>query len=306
MLNIVNDLDDENSYHISNSCCYTDTEVYTMIQNTQTFTVLSLNTQSLPAKFTDITLFIDELRTHNCYVDVINFQETWITDNTYFADFNISGYTMYVQPATCSTHSGLITYIKTYLQSTKLIDFTHQNPQTWEGMFIEIENLNKTVIIGNIYRPPRESNHEISQFIDELNITIQNRKLRNKNFILSGDFNINLLKLNEKQVYANYFDMLTTNSLLPNITHPTRITRTSATLIDNIFSNTLGDNVKSGIITNRLISDHQIIFSCFENIINFHKPKVTKYYYYYSFYYYRLLLLLFYYYYYSFYYYILL
>ena len=60
--------------------------------------------------------------------------------------------------------------------------------------------------------------------------------------ILSGDFNINLLKLNEKQVYANYFDMLTTNSLLPNITHPTRITRTSATLIDNIFSNTLGDN----------------------------------------------------------------
>ena len=77
-------------------------------------------------------------------------------------------------------------------------------------------------------------------------------------------------------MYASYFDMLTTNSLLSNITHPTRITRTSATLIDNIFSNTLGDNVKSGIITNRLISDHQIIFSCFENIKNFHKPKVTK------------------------------
>ena len=32
-----------------------------------------------------------------------------------------------------------------------------------------------------MYRPPRESNHEISQFIDELNITIQNIKLRNKN-----------------------------------------------------------------------------------------------------------------------------
>ena len=152
MLNIVNDLDDESSYHISNSCYYTDTEVYTMIQNTLTFTVLSLNTQSLPAKYTDITLFIDKLRTHNCYVDVINFQDTWITNNTYFADFNISGYTMYVQPATCSAHSGLITYIKTSLQSTKLIDFTHQNLQTWEGMFIEIENLNKTVIIGNIYR----------------------------------------------------------------------------------------------------------------------------------------------------------
>ena len=86
-----------------------------MLQNTKTFTVLSLNTQLLPAKFTDITLFIDELRTHNCYVDVINFQETWITNNTNYADFNIYGYTMYVQPSTCSTHSGLITYIKTSL-----------------------------------------------------------------------------------------------------------------------------------------------------------------------------------------------
>ena len=153
LMNIVNNIDDEISYHISNSYYYTDTEVYTMLQNTHTFTILSLNTQSLSATFTDITLFIDELWTHNCYVDVINFQETWITDNTYYADFNISGYTMYVQRATCSTHSGLITYITTYLQSTKLTDFTYQNSQTWEGMFIEIENLNKAVIIVNIGLP---------------------------------------------------------------------------------------------------------------------------------------------------------
>ena len=66
-------------------------------------------------------------------------------------------------------------------------------------MFIEIENLNKTVIIDYIYtRPPHKSNHDISQFIDELNITIKNRILRNNTNILSGDFNINLLKLNEK------------------------------------------------------------------------------------------------------------
>ena len=83
---------------------------------------------------------------------------------------------MYVQPATCSTHSGLITYIKTSLQSTKLIDFTHYTSQTCEEMLIEIENFNKTVIIGNIYRPPRELNHDISQFFEELNITIQSRK----------------------------------------------------------------------------------------------------------------------------------
>ena len=147
-----------------------------MLQSTPTFTVRSLNHCPLNL----LTLhYLFMKRTHNCYVDVINFQETWIRDNTYYADFNISGYTMYIQQATCSTHSGLITYIKTSLQSTKLIDFTHQNSQTWEGM-IEIENWNKTVIIGNIYRPLCKSNHDSSQFVDELTITIQNRKLRKK------------------------------------------------------------------------------------------------------------------------------
>ena len=56
-------------------------------------------------------------------------------------------------------------------------------------------------------------------------------------------------------------------------TYPTRITRTTAILIDNIFSNTVGDNVKSGIISNKSISDHQVIFSCFDNVLNFQKPK---------------------------------
>ena len=76
---------------------------------------------------------------------------------------------------------------------------------------------------------------------------------------LSGDFKINWLNINEKQVYANYFAMLTTNIFY----YPTRATKTSATLKYELFSNTLCDNVKSGIISGKLISDHQIIFSCF-------------------------------------------
>ena len=51
------------------------------------------------------------------------------------------------------------------------------------------------------------------------------------------------------------------NSLLPSITKPTRITRTTATLIDNIFSTssagTLGD--RSGILVTD-ISDHYPVF----------------------------------------------
>ena len=37
-------------------------------------------------------------------------------------------------------------------------------------------------------------NHDIKEFVDELNKTIQNRKFRQIKLIVSGDYNINLLK----------------------------------------------------------------------------------------------------------------
>ena len=69
--------------------------------------------------------------------------------------------------------------------------------------------------------------------------------------------------------------MMTSNSLLPNITYPTRITRTTATITDNIFTNSLEDNAVSGIISNKSISDHHIIFTCFANFINMKKQANT-------------------------------
>ena len=39
----------------------------------------------------------------------------------------------------------------------------------------------------------------------------------------------------------------------------------STVIIDNMFSNSLGDIVFSGIIANKSISDHQIIFSSFDS-----------------------------------------
>ena len=90
-------------------------------------------------------------------------------------------------------------------------------------MFIEIGNLHKSKIIGNIYRPPRESNELITQFNDEFSKAMHHKIIKGKKLIMSGDFNINLLKINEKIAYANFFDMMTSISLLPNITYPTRI-----------------------------------------------------------------------------------
>ena len=92
--------------------------------------------------------------------------------------------------------------------------------------------------------------------------------MKSKKIILSGDFNINILKITEKPAYAHFFTCSQRIHYYQTLHYPTRITRTSATLIDNIFSNSFGETVNSGIICNKSISDHQLIFSCFDSIFN--------------------------------------
>ena len=53
---------------------------------------------------------------------------------------------------------------------------------------------------------------------------------------------------------------MTSNSLYPLISKPTRITSSTATLIDNIFTNNLELNMNSGILYTDLISDHLPVF----------------------------------------------
>ena len=89
------------------------------------------------------------LLTHNCHIDVINLQETWQSNDTYYNDITLPGYDMYFQPAICSTHGGLITYIKSSLNFTLHLT-VYEHSTAWEAMFIEIGNLHKSIIIGNI------------------------------------------------------------------------------------------------------------------------------------------------------------
>ena len=54
--------------------------------------------------------------------------------------------------------------------------------------------------------------------------------------IISGDFNINLLKLNEKDIFFEFFDVLSTLIIYTKITYPTKFSDHNAILIDNIYS----------------------------------------------------------------------
>ena len=70
-----------------------------------------------------------------------------------------------------------------------------------------------------------------------------------------GDYNLNLESYNVNDSVNVFVNIMLSSGLLPTITKPTRITDVSATLIDNIFTNAVNSNCKSGIIYAD-ISDH--------------------------------------------------
>ena len=77
-----------------------------------------------------------------------------------------------------------------------------------------------------------------------------------------GDFNLYLLQYNHHTPTQEFIDTLFSHAFIPLISNPTRLTSYSATLIDNIFTNNLSQNVLNGIVLNDL-SDHLLVFAYF-------------------------------------------
>ena len=108
--------------------------------------------------------------------------------------------------------------------------------------------------------------------IDEFNFLceylMEKFSKENKEIYLIGDFDLDLLKIDDKNEIEHFYNIISSNLLVPHITIPTRITPTSKTLIDNIFSNNLDFvRAKSGNIT-ITISDHMPQFIIISKTIN--------------------------------------
>ena len=95
-----------------------------------------------------------------------------------------------------------------------------------------------------------------------LNKLLKNISKEQKPIFLLGDFNVNLLNYNEHNQTNEFLDALASNSFIPLILQPTRITSHSNTLTDNTFSNVIDPDIISDNLT-ATISDHLPQFAIF-------------------------------------------
>ena len=97
----------------------------------------------------------------------------------------------------------------------------------------------KDIIVGVIYCP---HNKDIDIFNNHMKLLLDKLKKENKSCYILGDMNINILNQETHTKTGQFVDIMFSNSFLPVITRPTRVTVTSATLIDHIFTNAV-DNL---------------------------------------------------------------
>ena len=134
--------------------------------------------------------------------------------------------------------------------------FPTDKQSMYDNIFIEVNLPNQpTLIIGNIYRSPGSQN--IHNFTNDIENILNKIKQEKHNVIISGDFNINLLNTNTHKPTTEFLDTWLSNGYMPHLTLPTRVTYSSATLIDNIFTKSIKTNfiTSKGILTTD-ISDH--------------------------------------------------
>ena len=113
-----------------------------------------------------------------------------------------------------------------------------------------------------MYRP---LNTYISQFIESFNNQIGKINTKGYECIIGLDHNLDLLKQSVHLKTQEFLECILDHNLLPTITKPTRISQTSATLIDNVLiSKKLQSDYESLIIVDDL-SDHLPCLVKFKN-----------------------------------------
>ena len=143
-----------------------------------------------------------------------------------------------------SEKGGVAIYAKDKLNSLERADLNIKNFD-FESTWLEIKNKNsKNIICGCIYRHPC---HNLSEFLQYLEKCL--KIIAKENRGVCGDFNIDLLKIESINSIQEYYNLLCSYGLLPQIIQPTRVVENpSPSLTDNIFTNIISEEITGGNI----------------------------------------------------------
>ena len=242
--------------------------------SSEKFTVLSLNIQSLPSKFSEFTDLLSQFPPDKT-PDVVCIQETWkIIDNSFFPLINY--HPLETNTRQVSRGGGVGIYVKENLSFKVLKNYSIFYERIFESLFVEITFENgKKIIVGSVYCPPKAPGltftQQFAQFSEVLTNLLAVLSGNSEQVFIYGDFNLNVLEIENNNFISEYVETVFSFGFLQLVTRPTRISENSASIIDHILTNSNVQEHETFIICSKL-SDHFPV----AHQLNFAKIKQQK------------------------------
>ncbi len=209
-----------------------------------------INAQSLQSHFVEVKLLVRERN-----IDVLCVSETWLLLHTPDEYVNIPNYKIF----RCDNGrgAGACMFVNDSLNPIPVVLDNLKQPGV-EDVWVTVQCKKwPSIIIGCIYWDPKAP----ATSFDYIQDTFRTVSLRKKNVLILGDHNDDLLSNNSK-----LSRILKNNKLTQVIDKPTRVTPTSAILLDVTITN------KNYIITTHDVIPH-VITDLISVTVNVTKPK---------------------------------
>ena len=207
-----------------------------------------LNTYHLVNKVPDLTAY---LRRHAPF-HLFGISETRLGDHITDDIINIPNYTIVRRDPVSPRETGLAVYIHNSIHH--LVKRRKDlESKVLECLWLEFSSGPKSrpLYIGFVYRNPSADSEWYDYFLDN----VEKIGLHKRDALLLGDFNIDMLKPH------NTWDcIMKLVGLEQLVTQPTRVTATSSTIIDHIYTN-CQSHITNVAVTDFSVSDHYPI-SC--------------------------------------------
>ena len=194
----------------------------------------------------------------NCSVlpDILAFTETKLDEGKHVPEFKNYTFENIDSLTSCG---GVGLYISNHLKYTLRPDLSLKCKQS-EDIWVDIASKSNSetandggnLIVGVIYRHPKQN---YSKFCDKLCNTLHTLNKSKANYVIVGDFNIDLLKYNLVTNVSSYINSIYSLGCNFFVDRATRVTSRSATCIDHVYSNHSSEQIENYVLMAD-VSDH--------------------------------------------------